>query len=43
MERGEKMVAYQDGDFVDMYNLGTVHYSFVPWSNLGIPTFRNLF
>jgi hypothetical protein len=33
MERA--LVAYRNADLVGMYNLGTVKYSFVLWSNLG--------
>lgn len=34
MERA--LVAYRNADLVGMYNLGTVKYSFVLWSNLGM-------
>ena len=41
MELGEKnygktLVAYRNGDLVDMYNLGTVDYCVVLLSNLGM-------
>ena len=38
---GEKgLVAYWNGDLVDMYNPDTAKYSFFLWLNLGIQTLK---